>query len=336
VPSVVAARAALGRQGAALVALLLFFGNFAWIAINNAIAASACAALVGGSFERGWAVLLGLVATAVVARGPRVVGLTDRVAVPLLGVTGILVTLACLRAADSAVTPTSTGMSWMQGLDIVIGYQVSWLLMFADYSRYSASAAKSTVAVFLGLAVTSIWLMPLGAIAARVAGSADPAAMLQAVGLGAAGAVMLALATLTTNFVNIYLSSLAWRSLAPTSGDQATVWAIGVIGAALSLLSDAWINRYADFMLVLGGVLVPAGGVFFARFFLDREPVDPSTLYDSSDRRLRSLAIPGAAAWAAGSIVYYVARPIGATLPSLATAIFVHIAIKRFTARTTI
>ena len=87
--------------------------------------------------------------------------------------------------------------------------------MFADYSRYTRSVRGSAIAVFLGLAVTSAWMMPLGAIAARAAGTSDPGAMLSAVGLGAAGALLLTLATLTTNFVNIYMSSLAWKSLAP-------------------------------------------------------------------------------------------------------------------------
>ena len=70
VPSIVAARAALGRSGARLLAVVLYVTNFAWIALNNVIAASACARLVGGrASERYWALGLGLLATAVVAAG---------------------------------------------------------------------------------------------------------------------------------------------------------------------------------------------------------------------------------------------------------------------------
>src|SRR3982751_2674712 len=43
VPSVIAARPALGVTGAGLVAIVLYVSNFAWIALNNVIAASACA-----------------------------------------------------------------------------------------------------------------------------------------------------------------------------------------------------------------------------------------------------------------------------------------------------
>ncbi len=61
-------RAALGSAGGVVLAVLLFVTNFAWIALNNVIAASACARRLGGrASERAWAVGLGLLATAVVA-----------------------------------------------------------------------------------------------------------------------------------------------------------------------------------------------------------------------------------------------------------------------------
>src|SRR5690606_8773070 len=78
VPSVVAARAPLGLSGARLLALLLFVTNFAWIALNNAIAASICARLTGLGPPEAWAVGLGLLATFVVLGGPRAAAWVDR------------------------------------------------------------------------------------------------------------------------------------------------------------------------------------------------------------------------------------------------------------------
>src|ERR1044072_3075048 len=51
VPSVIAARPALGFRGAGLVAVVLYVTNFAWIALNNVIAASACARIGLGSLD---------------------------------------------------------------------------------------------------------------------------------------------------------------------------------------------------------------------------------------------------------------------------------------------
>jgi NCS1 family nucleobase:cation symporter-1 len=332
VPSVVACRAALGLRGAALVALLLYTTNFAWIAVNNVIAASACARLLGGpSSERVWAFGLGLLATAVVAGGPRAVGLADRVAVPTLLLVGVVLTAACLKLPREVFsTPGTGGMSALRGLDVVIGYQVSWLLMFADYSRYTRSAAKGTAAVFLGLAVTSLWFIPLGFVTARAARSGDPGAMLEAVGLPVWGALLLTLATLTTNFVNIYLSSLAWKSLFPGAGDTLSIWSIGLVGAALSLL-HGWLDRYADFMLLLGGLLVPVGGILLSHFFLLRRPVNVPALYDAKGPLARhaGFSIPGLAAWTAGAAVYFLAGGIGGTLPSLVASIAAYAVLVR-------
>jgi len=354
VPSVIAARPALGIQGAGVVAALLYGSNFAWIALNNVIAASAMSRVAGTTAWLGatgsqtlWAIGLGILAAVVVWRGPSAVARADRIAVPLLAAVAIVLTIACMRAAGNLGPAPVPTMSWLRGLDVVIGYQVSWILMFADYSRYTRSARGSAVAVFFGLAVTSIWMMPLGAISARAAGSTDPGTMLAAVGVGAAGAVLLAVATLTTNFVNIYMSALAWKSLFPAARDTAVVWAIGLIGTALSAIPGVWLERYTSFMVALGAVLVPVGGVLVAHYYCmsgvsrvsasdldfrvrgaDLKNQDLTTLYDDSGP-FRGVNVAGMLAWGAGAAVFFAAGSIGGTLPALVTSIAVYVAGQR-------
>jgi NCS1 family nucleobase:cation symporter-1 len=333
VPSVIAARAALGVRGAGLVALLLYTTNFAWIAVNNVIAASACAQIAGGpSSLRAWAAGLGVASTLIVAGGPRLVALADRLAVPLLAIVGAVLTVACVRLPSGVLwTPGSGAISWLGGLDIVVGYQVSWVLMFADYSRYTPSGRRAGLAVFLGLALTSLWMMPLGVVAARAAASSDPGAMLQALKLGLSGAVLMTVATVTTNFVNLYMSSLALRSLAPRVGDQTIVWSTGLIAAGLSLFSGAWLDRYASLMMVLGGILVPVGGILLARFFLVRSPVQTESLYDETGELSRhwGFDVAGLTAWVCGGAAYYVAGSYGGTMPALSVAVGVYLVLKR-------
>jgi len=169
VPSMIAARDPLGHTGARLVALVLFVTNFAWIAVNDVIAASVSARMLPlGLDERAWAVVVGVVSTAVVAAGPLAVRAADRVAVPLMALAGLVITWVVLGlppvtpvAVATAATPLPPA-SLASLLDVVTGYQVSWLLMFADYSRFTASGRTSGRAVFLGLGLTALWLMPMG------------------------------------------------------------------------------------------------------------------------------------------------------------------------------
>ena len=330
VPSVIATRPALGMRGAAILAALLYASNFAWIALNNVIAASACAGSFGGS-DAAWAVVLGLLATLVVWSGPRAVALADRAAVPLLLALGVALTVASVRAPQAPTVLRAETLGWSRGLDVVIGYQVSWILMFADYPRYTRSARRAGIAVFVALAATSIWLMPLGALAARAAGSDDPGAMFAAVGLGAAGAVLLTLATLTTNFVNIYMSALAWKTLLPKTSDAAVVWSIGAVGAALSAVPAVWLQQYASFMMALGAALVPVGGVLIAHYYLSPPRIDESfinAMYDASGP-FRGMSAPGMIAWGAGAAAYFAAGSIGGTLPAFAVSVIVYVALKR-------
>jgi purine-cytosine permease-like protein len=330
VPSVIAARAALGTRGAAIVAVLLYVSNFAWIALNNVIAASACARATGVGSQAAWAIALGLLATAVVWRGPRAVARADRLAVPLMLVVAVLLTVACLRAPAAGAPPGVTA-SWWRGLDIVVGYQVSWILMFADYSRYTRSARASTMAVFAALALSSIWMMPLGAVAAAAAGSSDPGTMLAAVGLGASGALLLTTATLTTNFVNIYMSSLAWKSLVPRARDAGVIWSIGLVGTAASAVPGVWLDQYTNFMLLMGAALLPIGGVLVAHYYLPPLAVDEElvrSLYEQ-DGPFRGFSSAGLSAWVAGVAAYFASERIGGTLPALIVSVAVYVLLSR-------
>jgi NCS1 family nucleobase:cation symporter-1 len=332
VPSMIAARAPLGYRGAQVVSGLLYLTNFAWIAVNNTIAASVCAQVLGGpGTSRIWAAALGLLATAVVARGPRAVGHADRIAVPMMAVAGSVLTYAAFSIPEAPAVPAVPGgpeVPLLLGLDVVIGYQVSWLLMFADYSRYTRSGRASATAVFAGLALPALWLMPVGWNLARIAGSADPGTMLAAANAGWWTAILVALATVTTNFVNIYLSSLAWRTLAHRSSGRGTVWTIGIVGTALGLISSVWLTRFADLMMWLGAVLVPVGGVFLAHFVVMRKGVNVDAVYRIDT--LPAFNVAGIAAWIAGFAVYRLATPIGATLPALSTSIVVYLLLHRF------
>jgi len=331
VPSIVVARAPLGFSGARLLALLLFATNFAWIALNNAIAASIVARLAGAGSQEPWAVALGLAATLVVLGGPRLAALVDRVAVPLLLVAGGVFTVALVRAPAPAWPggPAPFG-DIVRGLDVVAGYQVSWLLMFADYPRFTRQGRAAGFAVFLGLALTALWFMPLGLVASALAGSADPGEMVHALELGWWGATLMALAALTTNFVNIYMSALAFKSLRPSVTDTSAVWTIGGIGSALGLLSTGLIERLADFTLFLGGALVPIGGILLAHYVVLGRPVRVPDLYDERGPHAArgGWSRAGAAAWVAGGLAFHLAGDIGGVLPSLGVSVAVYAAAR--------
>ena len=203
-------------------------------------------------------------------------------------------------------------MSWWRGLDVVIGYQVSWILMFADYSRYTRRCAAARSRCSLGLAVDQrlddAARRDRGARrrherSGRDAGRRRPRRRRRAAARRSA--------TLTTNFVNIYMSSLAWKSLMPRASDTAVIWSIGIVGTALSAVPGVWLEQYTNFMIVLGALLVPVGGVLVAHYYIRAAAagrgVDRASCTIPPGRFAASRS-PGITAWAAGAAAFFAAR----------------------------
>ena len=315
-PSMVVLRHPFGRGGSAVISALLVATNFAWIALNNVIAAEALTGLAGGSYGI-WSLLVGAVAIGVALTGPRAMALFDRIAVPMLVVVGVLLTVRLLGAAgrDALSAPGSGTLGLLVGLDIVVGYQVSWSLMFADYTRFQRREAAATRAVFLGLCLSSAWLMMVGAGAGLAGGGNSPTEMILGLGLPLSALLLMALSTITTNFVNIYLSSLAIRNLWRRSPPRLTVIVVGGIGTLIGLVSPRLLDRYAGFMGWLATLLLPIVAITLVHFFVvARRLADPAS---APEWRPRTLV-----AWGAGvavyQVLYHTAAPIGATLPTLA------------------
>jgi purine-cytosine permease-like protein len=116
--------------------------------------------------------------------------------------------------------------------------------------------------------------------------------------------------------------------------DGAVVWSIGIVGTALSAVPGVWLEQYTNFMVVLGAVLVPVGGVLIAHYYLQPVRVDESfiaQLYDAHGP-FRGVLIPGLVAWAAGAIAFFAAGSVGGTIPALAVSVCVYMAL-RYTRR---
>ncbi len=333
VPTMVLLRSVFGRRGAAAIALLLVVTNFAWIALNNAIAARALARLLPGG-EPLWAAASGGMAVLIALWGPRATAHFDRVAVPLLGALGLVlsVRLFAMPLPPLPRAPFPGAGNILVTLDLVVGYQISWSLMFADYTRTlrhggggdgARAERRAAWAVFAGLGLTSAWLMALGARAFALSGSPDPTEMVLAAGLPAVALVVVVLSTVTTNFVNLYLSGLAVRSLWPAARPVAVLVVIGAIGTALGMLDPNLLDRYAGFMGLLGTLLLPIVAVAVVHFVRASAGAGPSPAWSA----------PGLVAWLAGVASYRAvlawAPQLGATLPTLLVSALCYLALRR-------
>jgi NCS1 family nucleobase:cation symporter-1 len=311
-PTMVLLRQPFGVRGAEAISFLLLITNFAWIALNNVIAARALAGVVPGSAAL-WSIVVGAIAVVVTLFGPRAMALFNRAAVPLLLIVGCALTAAIAGAGTGRLDgPGDASLGLLAGLDVVIGYQVSWSLMFADYTRFQRKESGAATAVFLGMASSSLWLVGLGAAAGRISGANDPTAMILGAGLPVAALLLMALSTITTNFVNLYLSALAVRNLWHSAPPRPTVLLVGVVGTLFGLLSPNLLERYAGFMGWIGTGFLPIAAITVVHFF---------ALHRSVAVEARAWSPAAIIAWSAGVATYQVvarfAPQLGATVPTL-------------------
>ena len=95
------------------------------------------------------------------------------------------------------------------------------------------------------------------------------------------------------------------------------------LGTALSAVPGVWLEQpYTNFMMILGALLVPIGGVLIAHFFVLRRKPEVADLYAPAAGH-GGFVLAGVCGWIAGVAAYLLAAPVGGTLPSLAVAILV-------------
>ena len=117
----------------------------------------------------------------------------------------------------------------------------------------------------------------------------------------------------------------------PRTSDRTVVWSIGIIGAAVSALPAVWLDQYTNFMVVLGALLVPVGGVLIAHFYFASTRDDDSVARDVYDEsgRYRRFSSAGLLSWLAGVATFFAMGSGGGTIAALAVSVAVYLAATR-------
>ena len=324
-PTMVVIRHPFGVYGAKAISAALILTNFAWIAFNNQVAAEALYGSMGGS-KVGWNLGVASVAVIIALLGPRAMALFDRWAVPFMVLVALVLSYALFSLGWKRLLALKGdgSLTLLSGFDLIVGYEVSWSLMFADYTRYQRRESKASIAILLGLGLSSLWMMAIGAGAGALGGGNDPTQMILGLGLPGMALMMVALSTITTNFVNIYLSSLALKNLQPQLGGVSTVLSVGIIGTTFGLVGADILGLYGNFMGWIATLMLPTIGVIVVHFFLL-----PGTVKPLEAPTWRGTAL---LAWIGGALVYQFLEgsPWGATLPCLGVTALLYFLLRQF------
>ena len=355
VPTMVSLRPVLGRRGSYLPTILNVFQLLGWTAFELVVMSQAAAVLTGNVFgpaTAAWFVPLWAAVTAGLALGGPLTVIRDwleRFAIwAVFASTAIIAAAVLLHGLDlNARPPAVAGFfafptSLFLGLDLVVAMPVSWWPLIADYNRFARAPRDSVLGTTFGYTATNLVFYSLGAallflgITGFGLSPNDPAAFLAAIALLGLSflPLLIILVDETDNaFADVYSTAVSYQNLAPRRRQfwpivVATV--VGAVGAEFLLGQGQLLGGgYQAFLLIVGGLFVPLLGTVIAdAYVVRRQAYRPQEFFEAAPR----WRWPAYASWVPGIAVYflfYYIIPIGATLPSFATAAALHIGFTR-------
>lgn len=320
--SVLMGRFCFGEVGSKLSDMLLGFTQIGWYAWGTATIAIILVKILG--LPEGLTIPLmvlfgfGFCVTAFI--GYKGLDLLSRVAVPAMLV--LLVVSLWIATRDIgglagllAVEPKES-MSLSVAITLVFGTFVSGATQATNWTRFAMSGRVAVLASLFGFFIGNGLMIVAGAYGAIVYQQPDVVEVLVLQGLSMAAVVMLFLNLWTTQDNTIYNFAAAGCNLLRT-GKRKTVTLVGAgIGTLLAI--GGMYEMLIPFLILLGSVIPPIGGVIMADFFYGHRARYPKL----ADVRLPAFNWVGLGAYLIGALSAYfspwVAPLVGIAVAALA------------------
>jgi NCS1 family nucleobase:cation symporter-1 len=316
VPGMVLLRAPLGRRGSYAPTVVNVAQNLGWSTFELIIISIAAAKLsdsvFGFSARWAWAIAFGAISIALGLLGP--IGFIRRY-VKKFAAWAVLASIVYLTwwVLDKSnlhafwMAKGKGGMTFGQGVDLVIGSIVSWTPLAADYTRFTRDRRSAFWGTGIGYFVPTLWCFGIGCLLVLARDIGAPEQIPAAVAAGGAG--ILALLALTVDesdeaFADIYSTAVSLQNLLPRVSQRLLIVLVGTVATIGAVVID--LRSYQSFLLLLGSVFVPLFGVLLADWLLAGAHYGESDFFAGPAVRAEQLV-----AWVAGFALYQWLSPNG-------------------------
>ncbi len=304
VSQMVLSRAAFGRRGAYLPALMQGLLAVGWCAVNTWIVLDLVVALFGKlgydggtGFKIVVAILIMAIQVWLAAIGFRAIARFERWTVPVTIVVLVVMTVVAWTRTDVDWGYTGDGLegkalwSALTGLmtAIGIGWGITWFAYASDYSRFvsqSVPRRKLYLGSVLGQFLPTVWLGIFGATLATIGSARDPGQIVvDAFGVLAIPVILLVIhGPIATNVLNIYSCGLCAQTLDWNVDRRLLSYGVGVLSTLFTVYLilngdfatnlDAWLAGLVTWVAPWGAVML----VFY--YGIARQQVDVDALFE--------------------------------------------------------
>lgn len=275
--TVLMARFSFGNIGSRWVDFIMGFTQIGWYAVTNAFIADALTNLLGlpGSFRWIFLVFFTYAFCVTAYIGYTAMDWLSRIAVPaMLILIAISLFLGFRDAGDLLTLEPTKPMSFGAGLAVVIGTFISGGTQATNWSRFANSGKNAIWSTFLAFTFINGLLVFAGAFCTLVYGSEDLIQAMAKQGILVGGLILLILNVWTTQDNTIYAFSVAGSNFFRTTKRHAFV--LGGATFALVLALAGLYENVIPYLIFLGSVIPPVGGIIMADFWLKHQGHFPS------------------------------------------------------------
>ena len=316
VPGMVLLRAPLGHRGSYLPSILNIAQNLGWSTFELLIISIAAAKLsdsvFGFSARWVWAVAFGAISIALGLLGP--IGFIRRyvkkfaawaVLASIVYLTWWVLDKSSLHAFWGA--KGHGGLTFGQGVDLVVASIISWTPLAADYTRFARNRRTAFWGTSIGYLVPTLWCFGIGCLLVLARSISAPEQIPAAVAAGAAGIVALLALTVDESdeaFADIYSTAVSIQNLLPRVSQRLLIVLVGALATVGAIVIN--LRHYQDFLFLLGSFFVPLFGVLLADWLLAGAHYSRSDVFEAPAVRAELIA-----AWVVGFCLYQWLAPVG-------------------------
>ena len=321
-----------GRAGSYLFTVLNVFQLVGWTAIMINQGAQAANAIysIGAQW---WSIIIGVLIGIWILIGIKNLGIVNTVVMTALFALTVLLSVSIFK---NPLFGENTGvMSFGSALELSVAMPVSWLPVIADYtSEAEEKQTKTVLASVVTYFFASCWMYAIGFFAAMFTGLYEIAPIIQTIGVGIIGLIIVVASTTTTTFLDAYSAGVSSMTL---SKKLSAKW-IGIItcvlGILLSIFAESFLANLEGFLYIIAGVFSPMIGIMIADFFILKN--------DYSEKKV---CVSNLVIWAAGFAAYHICYrldsdanfplPLGYTLPVVFGIIIITVLVGKIRSRVT-
>jgi cytosine permease len=263
-----------GEGGSAVVGAAIGISLMGWFGIQSAVSAQALVNLIGVLPEWAWSLVFGLAVTMIAVRGFDSMKWVAYVAVPaFLALVAWSVGAELMRHdVGELIRSAAPGpqLSLLEGTTLVAGSFMVGAVVAPDMTRFNRSTADVIKQTLFGITLGEYVIGLAGVLLAHALQSNSVVTIVTS-SVGWVGLLVIVLGTIKINDWNLYSSGLGIVNFAGTvfgrSVDRrAVTLGVGVVGSLLA--AGGILERFTDFLILLGVVFPPIPGIMVAEYFV--------------------------------------------------------------------